>query len=826
MAAKRLFDLLSALLGLALLAPILLVIGLLIRVDSPGPALFRQERVGRHGKRFRIWKLRTMTQGAGGSGLVLENDPRVTRLGAFLRRTRVDELPQLINVLVGQMSLVGPRPELPEYVARYTDLQRAVLQVRPGITSYAALAFADEAALLTRATDPEQAYIEHVLPRKVELGLLYIKRRSFLEDLRLILATVSLLLQGLISRAGRVGQMVVDGLIFGLALVTAYLVRFEFDVPHQHWKQMVLLLPYTILARLGMHLAFRVYRVMWSYISLYELPRFVKSIGAVTAIFLIFRLFYSGTNPYFRVPLTVIVLEAALSFMGTLGVRFLRRWTRESMSTNVSALSEQSQKVVLIGAGDLARLTAKEIRLHSELDMTVVGYVDDDPAKKGHEIEGAPVLGTFDDLRALHARYRYTTVLLAIADLPYARKRVVVDVCEDLGVRARVVPASSALITGKVKVSEIRDVAIEDLLGRPVLELTKGDSLLAPVYSGKRVLITGAGGSIGSELCRQLGSLEPSALILVDKDENNIFYVDGELRRRFPALRIVPRILDVRVRDKVDRVLAAERPDVVLHAAAYKHVPLMEENPFEAIENNVLGTRNVAESALQHGVERFVMISTDKAVNPTSVMGATKRLAELIIRQLAEQSSTTRFACVRFGNVLGSRGSVIPTFQEQIRRGGPVTVTHPDVIRYFMTIPEATQLVLKAGTLADKADVFVLDMGEPVKIVDLARHMIRLSGFSDEQIPIQFVGLRPGEKLYEELLLDGDDIVPTTLEKIFVSKPELRDFGSFQTMLSDLIEHARTGDVRAIRSELGRIGLGFHEPGEPRPLPRGMAGEA
>jgi len=808
---KRLFDVTVSALALVVVSPLVLVLALVVRLDSRGPAFFLQERVGRAGKRFRIVKLRTMVADAPAKGplITASDDPRITRVGRVLRRHRLDELPQLVNVLVGHMSLVGPRPELPQIVERYTDEQRAVLSVRPGLTDVATLAMLDESDLLARSTDPMRTYEEQILPRKLRLNLAYLNARGFIEDVRILLATVSALLQGAIALAGRPGQMVLDGLIVAAALFTAYSIRFEFAIPYQYWKQMVLLLPYTVLARLGMHQLFRVYRVAWSHISLYELPRFVKSIGAVSAVFFIFRLFYSGTNPYFRVPLSVVVLEGSLSFLGTLGVRFLRRWTRETMQGGLSTLRDQAQKVLVIGAGDMARLSAREIRLHAEIDMAVIGFVDDDPQKRGLEIEGAQVLGSLDDIPAIYQRYRFTTALIAIADLPYSRKRRVVEACEALEVRLRVMPASGALITGKVKVSEIRDVAIEDLLGRPVLDLARGDPLLAPVYGGKRVLITGAGGSIGSELCRQLGPLEPAALILVDKDENNVFYIDGELRRRFPGVEIVPRILDVRVRPKLDRVMAATRPDVVLHAAAYKHVPLMEENPYEALENNVVGTRNTAEAALQAGVERFVMISTDKAVNPTSVMGATKRLAELIIRQLAERSASTRFACVRFGNVLGSRGSVIPTFQEQIRRGGPVTVTHPDVIRYFMTIPEATQLVLKAGTLADKAEIFVLDMGEPVKIVDLARHMVRLSGFTEEQIPIRFIGLRPGEKLYEELLLDGDDVVPTRLEKIFVSKPELRDFETYQRQLAELIEHAREADGAEVRARLGAMGIGF-----------------
>ena len=808
---KRLFDLLVALFALVPIAPVVLVLAVLVRLDSPGPAFFLQSRVGRGGRRFRIVKLRTMVADAASRGprITAADDARVTRLGCVLRRHHLDELPQLLNVIVGHMSLVGPRPELPEIVEGYSEAEREVLSVRPGLTDPATLAFLDEAELLAQAPDPTRAYVEQILPRKLRLNLAYVGRHGLLGDVRLLLATLMLLVQRAIVRAGRPGQMALDAGIVAAALIAAYAVRFEFDIPHRFWKQLVLLAPYTVLARLGANQLFRVYRVSWSHVSLYELPRFVKSVALVSATFLLFRMFYDGSNPYLRVPISVVALEGTLTLLGFLGVRFLRRWTREVTRTRLRGMRERSEKVLILGAGELARLTAREIRTHADIDMDVVGFVDDDPTKRGLEIEGAPVLGGFDLLAPLYARYRFATALLAVADLPVAQKRALAEVCERLDVRLRVVPASGAFITGKVKVSEIRELAIEDLLGRPVRDLARGDPLLAPAYGGKRVAVTGAGGSIGSELCRQLVSLAPARLILVDHDENNVFHIEGELRRRFPGLDVVPRILDVRAREKLERAFAELRPDVVLHAAAYKHVPLMELNPYEAIENNVLGTRNVAEAAVQAGAERFVLISTDKAVNPTSVMGATKRLAELSVRLLAERSPGTRFACVRFGNVLGSRGSVIPTFQEQIRRGGPVTVTHPEVTRYFMTIPEATQLVLKAGTLADRAPVFVLDMGEPVKIVDLARQMIRLSGFTEEQIPICFVGLRPGEKLYEELLIAGDDVVPTTLEKIFVSKPELRDLETFERQLARLVEHARAADADAVRSHLATMEIGF-----------------
>lgn len=811
---KRGFDLFTALLGLLVLSPLFVAIVLLVKLSSRDPVFERQERVGRNGQVFRLLTFRTRRKDRPGDASETQHGRYgdYSRIGALLRYYEIDEAPQLLNVVAGHMSLVGPRPEHPRTVSSYTPEQREVLLVRPGMTDYAHVIGGTESRGLRSTSDPSEAYLKEVIPRRLEFNLRYMKKRGFVEDLRIILATVYLRLHSLVNRAGKIGQVLVDGSIFASALIIAYLVRFDFAIPDQHWKQLILLLPYVVLARIGANVIMGVYRVLWSYISLYELPRFAKSVSVISAIALAFRLFYPGTNPYFKVPLSIILVEGSLALLGLLSIRFLRRWLHEATKSSVTLQTDDADKVLIVGAGEIGRMTAREIRLHRGLNMVLVGFVDDDDTKRGSVLEGARVLGNIDDLKALYGTYRFSTALLAINDLPVQRKRALADAAESLGVRLRILPGASALIAGQVEVSQIRDVRIEDLLGRPVTELVKDDPLLEPVYRGKRIMVTGAGGSIGSEVCRQLGPLEPRSLILVEKDENNLFHINGELRTRFPSVSIIPRVLDIRARDKVERVFRETQPEVILHAAAYKHVPLMEENPFEAVENNVLGTRNVAEAAKAHSSERFVMISTDKAVNPTSVMGATKRIAELIVRQLAEDSGVTKFACVRFGNVLGSRGSVIPTFRDQIAKGGPVTVTHRDIIRYFMTIPEASQLVLKAGTLANEAEIFVLDMGEPVRIVDLARSMIRLSGFDEDEIAIEFTGLRPGEKLFEELLLDTDDTIATQLEKVFISKPELRDLEELRRKVKDLLATGAEASREQIRGKLHALGIGFREP--------------
>jgi FlaA1/EpsC-like NDP-sugar epimerase/lipopolysaccharide/colanic/teichoic acid biosynthesis glycosyltransferase len=810
--AKRLFDIVASLLGLLILSPFLVLVAIAIKATSRGPVLFRQVRVGRNGREFRVLKFRTMVVDAPrlGGQLTVAGDPRITAVGRVLRASKMDEFPQLWNVVVGDMSLVGPRPEVPKYVALYDQEQRQVLSVRPGVTDYASITYFDENALLAKSADPEGTYIREIMPHKLRLNHLYLQRRSFVEDIRILLATVYIAVVHAAGRTGRVLQVVSDALVVVIAFTGAYALRFDFPLPDISRKQLILLLPYTVLARLAMNLVFGVYRVMWRYVSLYEVGRFAKAVASVTVVFLAFRLLPTE-NPYYHIPISIILMEAVLSFLGMMGIRFLRRWLHEA-TTAAPVSATASEKALVVGAGDNGRAIAHEIRLRPALGLSLVGFVDDDREKLGSEIEGRKVLGTLDDLGDVHARTAFSKVLLSISDLPLQRKREVMELCAQRGVRVLVLPGASQLISGQAQVAAVRDVAIEDLLGREVQELAEDDPLLGPVYGGKRVLVTGAGGSIGSELCRQISALDPALLILLDKDENNLFHIRGEMAWLRPDLQTVAVVLDVRARDKLERAFALHRPEVVLHAAAYKHVPLMEENPFEAVENNVAGTRNVAELAQIHGAQTFVMLSTDKAVNPTSVMGATKRVAELIVRGLAARGGGTRFASVRFGNVLGSRGSVIPVFRDQIARGGPVTVTHPEVVRYFMTIPEASQLVLKAGTIGREGEVFVLDMGLPIRIVDLARDMIRLSGFREGEIPIAFTGLRPGEKLFEELLLDRDRVLPTQVDKVFVSRPELRDFDAWMRQVDDLVDRARGADRAGIRALMDAMDIGLRPP--------------
>jgi FlaA1/EpsC-like NDP-sugar epimerase len=401
------------------------------------------------------------------------------------------------------------------------------------------------------------------------------------------------------------------------------------------------------------------------------------------------------------------------------------------------------------------------------MGIEVVGFVDDDAMKVGTVIQGHKVLGDSASIARIAKERSAEQAIITIASAAGSTIRKIVEVCEKAGLPVKIIPGIYEILQGKVGISRIREVTIEDLLGREAVELDL--EAIGRFLRGKRVLVTGAGGSIGSELCRQVARFDPEQIILLEQAENPLFEIDGEMRRERPNLDAVPVIADVCDSNRVDTVFSRFRPQVVFHAAAHKHVPMMEWNPGEALKNNIFGTRKVADAADRFGAEAVVMISTDKAVNPTSVMGASKRVAEVYVQALARRSKT-KFVAVRFGNVLGSAGSVIPTFKEQIRRGGPITVTHPEMKRYFMTIPEACQLVMEAATMGQGGEIFVLDMGEPVRIADLARDLIRLSGLTEEEIPIVFTGVRPGEKLFEELSTNGENMSRTRHPKIFIGR--------------------------------------------------------
>ena len=487
----------------------------------------------------------------------------------------------------------------------------------------------------------------------------------------------------------------------------------------------------------------------WEYASVYEVITVVKCVSAAVIVSTIAGIVWFKT----LVTWQFVVVLWLLLVCAVGGVRLSMRIFREYFVDSV--VMENAKPTLIVGAGAAGTLLVRQMLMHPKMRMMPVAFVDDDPEKQRKDIYGVRILGTTKDIEKIVQHMGITKVVIAMPSLPNKKLNEVYDVARKTGAECVILPNIDEVMSGNLHVQQLRNVEIEDLLGRDPVELDQ--TLIEKQLRGKRILVTGAGGSIGSEICRQVSSFRPKELIILGHGENSIYQLNMELLGKYAEhFRITPVIADVQDRKRIFEVMEKYRPDVVYHAAAHKHVPLMEINPREAVKNNILGTRNVAEAANHAKVKTFVMISTDKAVNPPNIMGATKRLCEMIVQDMATKSDATKYVAVRFGNVLGSRGSVIPLFKKQIAKGGPITVTHPDIVRYFMTIPEAAQLVIQAGSLARGGEIFVLDMGKPVRIVDLAKNLIRLSGYSEDDIEIKFTGLRPGEKMYEELLNEGE----------------------------------------------------------------------
>ena len=557
-----------------------------------------------------------------------------------------------------------------------------------------------------------------------------------------------------------------DALAVALAWFAAYWLRFNLDISPQHWQTALSVSPWLVL---GYGMAFRLaglYRGIWRYASLDDLKRILLAVAvAALAAGAALPMFQPGL-----VPRSVLILHPLLLAGVMCGSRLLYRAWKEHRLYGPHQLA--GKPVLVLGAGDAATDLLRDLTRSAQ--WRVIGLLDDDPAKIGRQINGVRVLGKIDQVGVFAEDLGAEHVIVAMPRGSAAQRRNAAELASRTGLQVLTVPAFDDLLSGRVSISQVRKVELEDLLGRDQVQLD--DEGLHRQLADKVVLITGAGGSIGAELCRQIQRFKPRLLVFYELSEFALYSIEQEFAGRSASYPVACVVGDVKDKARLRTVFSSYRPNVVFHAAAYKHVPMMEgDNAWEAVRNNVGGTIALARAAVECGVGEFVMISTDKAVNPTNVMGASKRLAELACQALQQQTGTTRFVMVRFGNVLGSSGSVIPRFREQIARGGPVTVTHPEIIRYFMLIPEAAQLVLQAGLLASRqqagGEIFVLDMGEPVKIVDLARDMIRLSGLVEDDIRIEFTGLRPGEKLYEELLADGESTLPTPHPKLRIAKP-------------------------------------------------------
>ncbi len=592
-----------------------------------------------------------------------------------------------------------------------------------------------------------------------------------------------------------------DVIGIALAFFIALLARFDFSiskVPQMYIAPTLRFIPAAVVVSLFVYYILRLYHSIWRYAGLNEVYRIFVAYIILGAAYVVL-----DCIPALRIPRGVLFIGYFISFFFCSAIRFGYRFLRNLILYRFRRTEKKPENVLVIGAGFAGREVVKDLKAKKRFKVCTI--VDDNPNTHGKYLEGIRIEGSRNDIRELSDRYNIDLIVFAIPSASFQDRKDILNICQETGRRVQTVPGMAQIVTGEVNITRLRDVSTDDLLGRDEIKVNT-DEILKSIQ-GKVIMVTGGGGSIGSELCRQIAAAGPKQLIIFDIYENNAYDLQMELQRKYPELDLVTLIGSVRNTNRVNSVLKQYHPDVIYHAAAHKHVPLMETSPDEAVKNNVMGTYKLATAAAKAGVKRFLLISTDKAVNPTSLMGATKRICEMIIQMMAREYPDTVFMAVRFGNVLGSNGSVVPLFRKQIAAGGPVTVTDPNIIRYFMTIPEAVSLVLQAGYYAKGGEIFVLDMGKPVRIDDMARNLIRLSGYKpDEDIKIVYTGLRPGEKLYEELLMDEEGMTKTENDLIYIGHPIQMDEELFKQQLHRLDEASRNetaaDDMKKIVAEV------------------------
>ena len=603
----------------------------------------------------------------------------------------------------------------------------------------------------------------------------------------------------------------IDLILIYLSYYLAFIFRFYYDdglrdITLIYSGHLVRISIFAVLYVLVFYI-FKQYKSIWTLAGYDEFINGV--IASIVVMALNIGLSFVERN---RIPLMVTILAGIMVMITCNGVRIFWRVCRRAINYAEVEKSRDIKNVLIIGAGSGGALVSSEYRKFPHLGKRVVAFIDDDKQKLGTYVNGIKVYGNRNDIVSVVKERNVDEIIIAIASIKEGVLKGIIEKCKEAKAQVKIMPGVAEMIDGKFSINKIRDVDVEDLLGRESIKLDYDG--ISDYIKGKTVLVTGGGGSIGSELCRQISKFNPKELIIFDIYENNAYEIQNELKRNYPNLNLTTLIGSVRDTVRLEEVYSTYKPEVVFHAAAHKHVPLMEDSPAEAVKNNVVGTFNVASLASDYNVERFVLISTDKAVNPTNIMGATKRMCEMIIQSL-DKVSETEFVAVRFGNVLGSNGSVVPLFKKQIANGGPVTLTHKDITRYFMTIPEAAQLVLQAGAYAKGGEIFVLDMGEPVKIYDLAENLIKLSGFEPyKDIDIEITGLRPGEKLYEELLMNEEGLTETKHKKIFIGKPGDFDLGDVRDKIDELLRVSISGNEVVLRQRIKEFVPTYREPEE------------
>ena len=787
------------------LSPLLVSIAVCNLIIQGRPIIFRQKRIGKNFNPFIIYKFRTMRNNDSKNHLFQNgNEEKVTNWGRFLRKTKLDELPQFFNVIKGDMRFIGPRPEVPEFVDKESFF--FLDKIKPGLSGYSSILFRNESEIWSMI-DSEDPY-NNILNIKVALDKYYVNKKSFFEDLKLVGITILslfipkkmghyLIIKLLrIQDNGDLGirdtiedvklksirktkpkkptarnfRMLVFSDIISILIgfIFATFIRNDFTVPPVLYSENIFqILVLFLIVKLTVFSVQGMYRGMWRYTSLVDMFNIIKA-NAFSSLFIIALIGYF--RGFHDIPSSIFFIDFILTIGFTSMSRISIRLIYSHLINPKPYRIELDNRVMIIGAGTTGEFICKEILNDSKYRMNPMGFLDDDKSIHGKSIHGIKIKGKISDLSEYI--YDYDEAIICCPNAAREQIYRIIEICKEAGKPYRTLPSVNDVLSGKLSINQLREVSIIDLLGRNEVQIDN-DSITKYI-KGKRILITGAGGSIGSELVRQCLKYEPALLVMLDNSEYNLFNIEREILHKETNVLVKPLLSNIRDKEILSKIFSEYEPQVVFHAAAYKHVAMQEAFPWEAIKTNVHGTSNLVKLSIEHNVERFILVSTDKAVKPINVMGATKRLAELIC-QGADGKFSTRFMAVRFGNVLESSGSVIPIFQEQIKAGGPITITDPEMERYFMSVPEAAQLIIQAGSLGQGGEVFALDMGQPIKILDIANELIKLSGLEpDIDIPISFIGARPGEKQHEELSHDTESVQKTLHDKILQIRPTLR----------------------------------------------------
>jgi len=798
---KRLVDLLFAGVVLLCFSPVIGLIYLLLKTNNKFPVFQKEERIGKEEKPITLYRFNFQDK----KEQVKPEGQMILKALDLMQAFRFNLLPLFFNVLNGDLSLVGPKAEEASYVDKYDDDQRIVLTVRPGFIGPA------DGVLLTNEQEDEdeiyrgdwkRLYEKKTLPARLAIEAQYVKNQFLSRDWRVIKfvakaeATRTINSQLLREAKNRNYFLPLDIFLVFSSYLIAYQLRFEWKLPDGDYLVLFKSLPLIIALRIVTFYMWGLYKNLWKYVGVKDLVNIIKAV-TMSSLLAVSTIFIFGISEHSR-SIFLIDWVLCITFIG--GSRLVFRLFNESVNTDIKV----RKNVLIIGAGDVGEMLLRELEKNARNKYNVIGFVDDDDALHGRTIHGIKVLGSCSDMVEIVKLFRVDEALITVAQFSSGQMKAILAFCKQADVRHRIVPAVSDVLSGTLHLSKFRDVEISDLFGREQVKLDL--SAITSALCNHNVLVTGAGGSIGSELCRQIAEYKPAKLILVDKNENYLHEIYSELTVLHEDIKIHACLSDITNHTKQQKNFEEHKPDLVFHAAAQKHVPISEDYPDEAFINNVQGTKNIADLADSIGVKTFVMVSTDKAVNPTSVMGATKRVAELYIQSLAA-TSKTKFMTVRFGNVLNSNGSVVPIFKKQIERGGPVVVTHPVVERFFMSISEAVQLILQAATMGENSEIFILNMGKSIKIIDLATELIKHHGLKPyEDISIKFSGLRPGEKLFEELIGKNEKLLDTSHRDIKRLKQRFQTSHKDLTIqIKEVTAYCKQIDLKAVIQGLTKI---------------------